>query len=266
MRTSGSRPLLVLLHSPAVGPSTWRPVATELRARGRNVRVPTLRDVATGDPPYWPRAARRSARRSPTRRPDARWCWSATATPESCSPRSAPRSATRSPPRSSSTRHYRPAPVPRRWHPRHISRRYGSWPVRTGGSPGGPTGTTRSRSPACSPTRRSGGWSSRSSLACHWPTTHNGSRQHRAGTTTRERADRTLSRSRSTVALTGSDPTPAGHDVHIGVLSTSSTGRAAGDVRPGRVGRAGGIHEETRTVRHSASTGGYDRRATGRVR
>jgi hypothetical protein len=45
----------VLVHSPSVGPATWQPVAIELRARGRDVIVPSLLDVGTGDPPYWPR-------------------------------------------------------------------------------------------------------------------------------------------------------------------------------------------------------------------
>lgn len=72
MEPSGSRPLLVLLHSPAVGPTTWQPVAAELRARGRDVRVPSLLDVATGDPPYQHRvvaAVRAALTGTPPRRP-----------------------------------------------------------------------------------------------------------------------------------------------------------------------------------------------------
>ncbi|MEE6263831.1 alpha/beta hydrolase [Plantactinospora sonchi] len=74
MTPPGPRPLLVLLHSPAVGPATWRPVAAELRARGREVRVPSLLDVATGDPPYWPRvvtAVRTALAGTPPRHPVA---------------------------------------------------------------------------------------------------------------------------------------------------------------------------------------------------
>ncbi|MBE1491275.1 alpha/beta fold hydrolase [Plantactinospora soyae] len=48
-------PLVVLVHSPSVGPATWQPVATELRASGRDVAVPSLLEVGAGDPPYWPR-------------------------------------------------------------------------------------------------------------------------------------------------------------------------------------------------------------------
>ncbi|MEP6851986.1 MAG: alpha/beta hydrolase [bacterium] len=44
----------VLVHSPSVGPSTWRPVADVLRQTGRSVVVPDLRPVADGPSPYWP--------------------------------------------------------------------------------------------------------------------------------------------------------------------------------------------------------------------
>jgi len=49
-------PLFVLLHSPSVGPTTWRPVAEVLLARHREAVVPSLLEVGLGDPPYWPRA------------------------------------------------------------------------------------------------------------------------------------------------------------------------------------------------------------------
>ncbi|WP_019547107.1 hypothetical protein [Streptomyces sulphureus] len=49
-------PLLVLVHSPLVGPTTWHPVAERLRTAGHEVRVPSLLDVGSGEPPYWPRA------------------------------------------------------------------------------------------------------------------------------------------------------------------------------------------------------------------
>jgi len=42
-----------LIHSPLVGPSTWAPVAEELRRRGRRVEVPELRDDDDSDLPYW---------------------------------------------------------------------------------------------------------------------------------------------------------------------------------------------------------------------
>lgn len=45
----------VLLHSPAVGPATWRPVAEELRGAGYGVVVPDLRLVARGPAPHWHR-------------------------------------------------------------------------------------------------------------------------------------------------------------------------------------------------------------------
>lgn len=45
----------LLVHSPAVGPATWTPVAAALRARGRAAVVPSLVDVGVGAPPYWPR-------------------------------------------------------------------------------------------------------------------------------------------------------------------------------------------------------------------
>jgi hypothetical protein len=45
----------VLVHSPAVGPATWQPVAQRLRARGHQAIVPSLLSVSDGEPPYWPR-------------------------------------------------------------------------------------------------------------------------------------------------------------------------------------------------------------------
>lgn len=49
------RARFVLVHSPSVGPATWRPVADALAERGRGAVVPTLLAVADGAPPYWPR-------------------------------------------------------------------------------------------------------------------------------------------------------------------------------------------------------------------
>lgn len=51
------RPIFVLIHSPSVGPATWRPVAGHLTAAGYQVRVPSLLHVASaGAPPFWPAA------------------------------------------------------------------------------------------------------------------------------------------------------------------------------------------------------------------
>lgn len=47
----------VLLHSPAVGPGTWAPVAALLHARGDDAVVPDLRHVGSADAPYWPYVA-----------------------------------------------------------------------------------------------------------------------------------------------------------------------------------------------------------------
>jgi hypothetical protein len=52
---------LVLLHSPLVGPSTWRPVADEFRSRGRRVVVPSLADALDDGPPYYAACAERVA-------------------------------------------------------------------------------------------------------------------------------------------------------------------------------------------------------------
>ncbi|MFB7757916.1 alpha/beta hydrolase, partial [Streptomyces sp. NPDC056121] len=49
------QPVFVLVHSPSVGPSTWHPVAEQLKARGHQVRVPSLLHVGAGAPPFWPR-------------------------------------------------------------------------------------------------------------------------------------------------------------------------------------------------------------------
>src|SRR5690606_36396579 len=47
----------VLLHSPLVGPLTWRGVADELAGRGHDVWLPALRDAFTAGPPYYPALA-----------------------------------------------------------------------------------------------------------------------------------------------------------------------------------------------------------------
>lgn len=52
-------PAVVLVHSPLVGPLTWRPVSRLLAARGYPVRVPSLVDVVTGEGPYYGTIAER---------------------------------------------------------------------------------------------------------------------------------------------------------------------------------------------------------------
>ncbi|HEX5997488.1 MAG TPA: alpha/beta hydrolase [Jiangellales bacterium] len=44
----------VLVHSPSVGPRTWAPVETRLRASGVPTVVPSLLGVADAGPPFWP--------------------------------------------------------------------------------------------------------------------------------------------------------------------------------------------------------------------
>jgi len=51
----------VLIHSLAVGPSTWQPVCDLLRRRGHAVDLPDLTGVAVGELPSGPRIARRVA-------------------------------------------------------------------------------------------------------------------------------------------------------------------------------------------------------------
>ena len=45
--------LIVLVHSPLVGPFTWSLVAQHLQAGGFDVLVPTLTDSGETPPPYW---------------------------------------------------------------------------------------------------------------------------------------------------------------------------------------------------------------------
>ncbi len=52
---SGLMALLVLVHSPSVGPATWQPVAGRLREAGHEAVVPSLLGVGDGEPPFWPR-------------------------------------------------------------------------------------------------------------------------------------------------------------------------------------------------------------------
>jgi hypothetical protein len=54
-------PMLVLLHSPLVGPLTWQPAATSLRAAGYRVAVPSLAGVLDTGPPFYRKLAGRVA-------------------------------------------------------------------------------------------------------------------------------------------------------------------------------------------------------------
>lgn len=53
-----SRPVFALVHSPSVGPATWRPVAEALENLDHRTIVPDLRHVAEEAAPFWPRVAR----------------------------------------------------------------------------------------------------------------------------------------------------------------------------------------------------------------
>lgn len=66
------RPTFVLVHSPSVGPSPWRPVARYLESVGYRVRSPSLTHIGDGAPPFWPRvvsAVRDDLRRVPAGSP-----------------------------------------------------------------------------------------------------------------------------------------------------------------------------------------------------
>ncbi|HET8946554.1 MAG TPA: hypothetical protein VFQ07_06195 [Candidatus Polarisedimenticolia bacterium] len=52
-RTADERPLVVLVHSPLVGPFSWSPVAESLRRRGETVLVPDLRPGTARGAPYF---------------------------------------------------------------------------------------------------------------------------------------------------------------------------------------------------------------------
>jgi Alpha/beta hydrolase family len=47
--------VFVLIHSPLVGPLTWRRVASELQRRGKTTLVPVLTSALGAGPPYWRR-------------------------------------------------------------------------------------------------------------------------------------------------------------------------------------------------------------------
>ena len=45
--------IYVLIHSPLVGPLTWKSVAGEMQQRGLDVIIPTLEDAPDSQEPYW---------------------------------------------------------------------------------------------------------------------------------------------------------------------------------------------------------------------
>lgn len=47
-------PSLMLIHSPFLGPATWRSTARALESKQRSVYLPSLLAVAKSAPPYWP--------------------------------------------------------------------------------------------------------------------------------------------------------------------------------------------------------------------
>jgi hypothetical protein len=53
MQKPSGVPAFVLIHSPVVGPTTWSPVARELKLRARTSAVPSLLDMADAAPPQW---------------------------------------------------------------------------------------------------------------------------------------------------------------------------------------------------------------------
>lgn len=55
--------LVALIHSPLVGPLTWRPTAEVLHERGHPVAVPSLAGALEAGPPYYPRLAGQAAER-----------------------------------------------------------------------------------------------------------------------------------------------------------------------------------------------------------
>ena len=52
-------PMLVLIHSPLVGPLTWKPVAARVRTLGHPAVVPSLAGVVDDAGPYYRKLARR---------------------------------------------------------------------------------------------------------------------------------------------------------------------------------------------------------------
>jgi alpha/beta hydrolase family protein len=55
----GKAPVLVLIHSPLVGPLTWRSCSAALRSMDRSTLVPSLARVMDAEPPWIPKLAGR---------------------------------------------------------------------------------------------------------------------------------------------------------------------------------------------------------------
>lgn len=55
-------PILNLVHSPLVGPSTWHATAEQLRELGHDVVTPSLLEAVQQPPPFHPRLAETAAR------------------------------------------------------------------------------------------------------------------------------------------------------------------------------------------------------------
>jgi hypothetical protein len=62
--------LIVLVHSPVLGPASWQPVAGELARSGWDVAAPLLAGFADDGPPYAGRLVRLAAERIPAGRAD----------------------------------------------------------------------------------------------------------------------------------------------------------------------------------------------------
>ncbi|HEY8884572.1 MAG TPA: alpha/beta hydrolase, partial [Chloroflexota bacterium] len=60
-RPDGDSPVFALIHSPLVGPATWKPVAKELRRRGIPTVVPDLGRPAESSTPFWRQHAHSAA-------------------------------------------------------------------------------------------------------------------------------------------------------------------------------------------------------------
>lgn len=64
------QPVVVLVHSPLVGPVTWAPVSRQLRQRGIETILPVLADQGSSDMPYWVQHTTAVARRLEPLPPD----------------------------------------------------------------------------------------------------------------------------------------------------------------------------------------------------
>lgn len=67
MTEPADRPLLVLVHSPLIGPATWDALVPALREHGFDTVVPDLTGALTAGPPYWPKQVDAVAKAVPGR-------------------------------------------------------------------------------------------------------------------------------------------------------------------------------------------------------